>query len=110
MSDMKCPFCGQKLDADCIKYVYFCKNKKCKETKGLIGSEKIWNKIGGLLEDVELAKHNEYVWHITCKEISIKRNTIQQELITTRKQLKLLKAILKKQTIPKRKENKNENI
>ena len=75
-----CPFCRQKLDSDCINHVYSCKNEKCEETNGLIANAKMWNKVCGLLEDIELAQHNEYVWHKVCEEISIKRNTIRKAL------------------------------
>lgn len=54
MSDMKCPFCGQKLDTD---YHYIsCRNPHCNITVDMDGTEELWKALIRTRKVLDVAK------------------------------------------------------
>lgn len=43
MSDMKCPFCQQELDADDL--LFSCINENCEESFDMVGTEMLWQEL-----------------------------------------------------------------
>lgn len=50
MSDMKCPFCRQKLDYDDL--LCSCINEHCEESFDMVGTELLWQKVIDLKQEL----------------------------------------------------------
>lgn len=50
MSDMKCPFCQQKLDYDDL--LGSCINEHCEESFDMVGTESLWQKVINLKQEL----------------------------------------------------------
>lgn len=51
MSDMKCPFCQQKLDYDDL--LCSCINEHCEESFDMVGTELLWQKVIDLKQEID---------------------------------------------------------
>ena len=51
MSDMKCPFCQQKLQYDDL--LCSCINEHCEESFDMVGTELLWQKVIDLKQEID---------------------------------------------------------
>lgn len=51
MSNMKCPFCQQKLDYDDL--LASCINEHCEESFDMVGTELLWQKVIDLKQEID---------------------------------------------------------
>ena len=51
MSNLKCPFCQQKLDYDDL--LCSCINEHCEESFDMVGTELLWQKVIDLKQEID---------------------------------------------------------
>ena len=51
MSELKCPFCQQKLDYDDL--LGSCINEHCEESFDMVGTESLWQKVIDLKQEID---------------------------------------------------------
>ena len=54
MIELKCPFCGQKLEKDC-DWVYRCPNHKCKAFGFSFGARELWQALIDTMKKLDIA-------------------------------------------------------
>lgn len=101
MSELKCPFCQQKLDYDDL--LGSCINEHCEESFDMVGTESLWQKVIDLKQELDCTRkaleQSETCcteWEKQALDYKAENIALSGELERTRKALDVAVDALKK--------------